>query len=353
MTATLLLTIALVVMVVAVALSRTSQRYRTRYPLHLLDDGTGNESLIVEGTLAEQRVLFLLDTAYAGAPVLSISYMNCLRDKTLQRSLTNGNVQKRYMATVYALRSPISNYDVHESLNEFAGRGVCRAYTSGCTMRLMGIGETSESQSEMFLCPPLNLADRPRWRWDADVFVTNRLDGSPHILTSDYLLHRGPALIEPKAGRLTLHASPRLSDFDLFDAVLEGGAFVVPIRVGEKTASVVVDTGASTTLSLSKSVGNSLAALPKRRKVYQSGVNGENICSDVVQTDVAVGTTAFTGIDVLVNTQEVQGADGYLGIGVLRAFDLYLSHDHIGFRPNGLAVSEISFSSEGVCGKAT
>ena len=63
-----------VVVAIATGIVTPNPAFRTQHhPLHLLDDGTGNESLIVDGTLAGDRVLFLLDTAYAGAPVLSIS----------------------------------------------------------------------------------------------------------------------------------------------------------------------------------------------------------------------------------------------------------------------------------------
>jgi hypothetical protein len=320
------------------------------YPLSLLDDGAGNEALIIEGRVCDERVLFLVDTAYAGAPVLSVSYMNCIRKNP---RLTLGSVRTRFWATMQALEAEMTNYEMHETLNEYVGRGACKTFTSGCTMRLMGIGETSEAQSEMLLCPPIALAGRKKWRWDADVFVTNPLPGSPHILTSDYLLHNGPALIEPAKGRLSLRASVRRHDFDLFEAHLVGGAFLIPIEVSGVVMNVVVDTGASTTLSLAPSSASRLRARGgcrlRNRKVFQTGVNGENICSDVVSLDVTVGGTALPAVDVLVNSQEVEGADGYVGIGILRAFDLYLSREAIGVRPSGLSPSTLTAPLEGRC----
>ena len=343
--------IGILVLLVLALVQGASASLSNAFPVSLLDDGAGNEALIIEGIVCGERVLFLIDTAYAGAPVLSVSYMNCIRKNPRLTSM--GSAQTRFWATMKSLETEMTNHDMHETLNEYVERGACKTFTSGCTMRLMGIGETSEAQSEMLLCPPIALAGRKKWRWDADVFVTNPLPGSPHILTSDYLLHNGPALIEPAKGRLTLRAGVKRREFDLFEAYLVGGAFLIPVEVSGVVMNVVVDTGASTTLSLAPSSAARLrdrgGCRLRNRKVFQTGVNGENICSDVVSLDVTVGGTKLPGVDVLVNSQEVEGADGYVGIGILRAFDLYLSRDAIGVRPSGLSPSRLNAPLEGRC----
>ena len=326
-----------VVLVLAFILMQTCFDWSSNsFPLELLDDGSGNEALIIEGTVCGERVLFMIDTAYAGAPVLSVSYMNAIRKD--RRLASSGNVKLRFMKTMDALEKRMTNHEMHETLNEYVSRGICRTFTSGCTMRLMGIGETSETQAEMLLCPPILLAGRKKWHWDADVFVTNALPGSLHILTSDYLLHHGPALLEPEKGSLTLRASIQRKNFDIFDVNLVGGAFVIPVQVAGITLNVVIDTGASTTLSISQSKAEKIknGCEPLNRKVYQSGVNGENICSDVVRLDVVLGSTIVPSVDILVNSKDVEGADGYIGIGILRAFDLYLCYECVGIRPNRL-----------------
>ena len=370
----LLVAIVLVVAAIVVLLVRRADVDDERsVPIYLLDDGTGNESLIVEGAVGgDDDVLFLVDTAYAGAPVLSLSYLD-YRRKRRAGGASRGRrapwavlpsfspaaaratrVARRFRRTMRDLGSSPSTYDLHEALNEFSATSGCRAYTSGCTMRLMGIGATSEAQSDMFLCPPIDLPSvvpsLPRSRWDADVLVTNRLDGSPHILTCDYLLHRGPVLIEPRRGRMTFGTRARPSAFDMFAPEMVGGAFVVPVLVGGATVQAVVDTGAATTLSISRSVARRLSTCaPRGETVHQSGVNGERVCSDVVMTEVTLGSTRLVGVRALVNATDVEGADGYLGIGVLRAFDLYLSHDGIGVRPNGLPVGDLAFAVRGTC----
>ena len=344
----MLLAIGIVALIVAIILIHRD--VGSGVEMSLLNDGAGNEALIVQGTVCGEQVLFLVDTAYAGAPVLSVSYMNCVRK---DRRLTRGSVRTRYMRAIRAMQQDMSDFEMHETLNEFIGRGICKTFTSGCTMRLMGIGETSEAQSEMLLCPPITLAGKRRLGWDADVFVTNPLPGSTHILTSDYLLHNGPTLLEPKRGRLTFRIDIRTNTFDTFEPVMVGGAFVVPMQVAGVVMDVVVDTGASTTLSIASSSAKKLTGRCRSlgRKMFQSGVNGESICSDVVTLDVAFGSTAFSAVDVLVNSQDVEGADGYVGIGILRAFDLYLSRDCVGVRPNGLEPSKLPHATQGSCSK--
>lgn len=331
------------------------RRVRSHH-LHLLADDDGNECLVLDGALVGDRCLFLVDTAYAGAPVLSVSYLSVLQQSGA--ALRRGPIASRYRRTMRLLADDASAERLHEAVNEFAGRGVCRSFTSGCTMRLMGIGETSEAHSDMFLCPPVRFAGPPApplRGWDADVFVTNPLPGSVHILTADYLLHHAPCLIEPARGRLLLHVPHSARHgFDLFPAVFVGGAFLVPIKVGGVVLEVVVDTGAAAPLSLSRAVGARLPACVAggpARKTHQRGVNGEHICSDVLRFDVTIGATVVRDAEVLLNAQDVEGADGYVGIGFLRMFDLFLTPAHIGFRANGLPFRGVgATATEGQCG---
>lgn len=345
--------VVLLTVLVAAMLVDTPQRY----PMYLLDDGTGNESLIVQGKMGDQTVQFLIDTAYAGAPVLSLSYLNCIRKdpRLVRRGM---GVRTRFLHTMSALQQAMTNHEKHETINDFLSCARCRTYTSGCTMRLMGIGATAEAHSEMFLCPAVSLlggglALHRLWasQWNADVFVTHVLSGSPHILTSDYLLHRSPVLLEPRRGCLTFWTRARVSSFDFFPPVLVGGAFVIPILLGETSVHVVVDTGASTTVSISRAVARRLGGVcrSQQQTVQQTGVNGEKVCSDVVTTNITLGGTHLPGVNVLVNSQTVEGAEGYIGIGVLRAFDMYVSHNGIGFRANGMDIGTLPAVVEGTC----
>ena len=107
-----------VVLVLAFILMQTCFDWSSNsFPLELLDDGSGNEALIIEGTVCGERVLFMIDTAYAGAPVLSVSYMNAIRKD--RRLASSGNVKLRFMKTMDALEKRMTNHEMHETLNEY------------------------------------------------------------------------------------------------------------------------------------------------------------------------------------------------------------------------------------------
>lgn len=225
-------------------------------------------------------------------------------------------------------------------------------------MRLMGIGETVENQADMLLCPALEIdgVSDAQDGIGADVLVTNPLPGSPHILTMDYLLHRAPCVLLMRQERLHLRlpmgTSAMLRPSFAFHRVrLVGGAFAIDVEVGGVVMNLVVDTGASTTLSLSSTSWGRMrtcsAASP--RSVVQVGVNGERVCSNVVEARVRVGAVDLGSVDVLANAMPVQGADGYLGMGVLRALDLWIEHGRLGVRRSGLAPRRITSAAARSC----
>lgn len=228
-------------------------------------------------------------------------------------------------------------------------------------MRLMGIGETSETQSDLLLCPSIVLdGSRNVGSVSADVLVTNPLRGSPHILTMDYLLHRAPCLLRPKAGRLEFQLT-RMQEiqnapgFQFFPAKLVGGAFAVPMNIGGVTMLIVVDTGAAAALSLGKDAAKRLKscrATAPPTKALQGGVNGEKICSNILETNVVIGALDMGNVPTFANSHNVQSADGYAGMGLLRALDIWLEPSRIGLRRSGLPVSSPSKSSSGMCDHA-
>lgn len=335
--------VVLVVLAMLLVMSRRRRRptfgtstmtSRVSSTVALLDDGSGNESLVVDGSVGGVRALFMIDTAYAGAPVLSTSF--------LKVDVGGGPLEAAYRRATSALAHTSS--DGRRAVREFVEAARCRSFTSGCTMRLMGIGETSEMQADMLVCPGLRVAGAQTMDVDADVFVTHPLPGTIHILTIDYLLHRSPCVIRPASGGLAF-GSDDSEGFHRFASKFVGGAFVVPVEVAGRTLSIVVDTGASAPLSLAP------RAIDKLRKdrvrctsehVRQTGVNGERVCSDVFRARVRVGPHDVGELSILANSHDVQGADGYMGMGILRAFDLWLEREWIGFRPSGLEARSVN-----------
>ena len=134
---------------------------------------------------------------------------------------------------------------------------------------------------------------------------------------------------------------------------LNGGAFVVQLTLGGIEFNVTVDTGAPGPVSLGKDAAKRLHACVRKHKVLgQEGVNGERVCSEIITTDMTFCGQSKQDVPVFVNDTPVEGVDGYVGMGVLRAFDILITEDGIGFAPNGFKIrSTDSFLKTAESGK--
>lgn len=315
-----------------------------------------NEALVVDTVLCGERALFQIDTGYAGAPVISKSYLS------VQGKVSGNTIYEQYASSIK--ESKRTSVDAtHRALGGLLRSGVCRSYTSGCTMRLMGIGSISEMQSDMLLCPSLAMRNKQGvyqslgGRVDADVFMTHPLKGGVHILTCDYLLHRSPSVICPSEGTLWLGLSSGNKkqmepSFKFHDAFFVGGSFAIMMTVGGSAMRVVVDTGATAPLSIGrKAAGRMKTCTTPQGGSYhltQTGVNGERICSSAVSVRVTIGQIDVGNVDAFVNDDDVEGADAYAGLGMLRALDLWLEPTRVGVRRNKLQPL-VPSGAPGVC----
>lgn len=340
-----ILVVLIVVMIVGHSLRKVCNTSRIR----LLTDANGNESLIMIGTMSGVPMYFMIDTAYAGAPVLSTSYMAL----PTQSSLMSHEERYRHILDDLHVLTPD---DRHEALARFLSRNKCRSFTSGCTMRLMGIGTTSETQTDLLLCEKVRFSGCHVFR--SDVFVTNPLPSSVHILTMDFLLHRSPCVMMPRHGTILWQLNdPFLkASFEFHSPVYVGGAMRVPMTIGGSSLDIVIDTGAAAALSISHSAIDRLQVceiLGPSRKALQMGVNGERICSDVFSTSVSVGNINLGRVETFANSDDVEGADGYAGMGLLRMLDMWIAAHEIGFRLSGLPARGSNVLSLGRCRKNT
>ena len=312
--------------------------------LSLVHDRSGCEALVVDVRMGDGRwMLFQLDTGYAGAPVLSTDYL--ARGGAIMR----GGVQRRYVARTEASGERGGDAAVHAFLARCAS---CRMFTSGCTMTLASIGAVREQATPLILVDSLSLDGHTIDSHRGDLVVALPLAHSPHILTMDYLLHRAPALLCPARGTLRLRV-PLLAQMALHPTMvllpleLSDGAPLVRMEVGGvPDLRIVIDTGASAPLSLNAAAAARVAARVAdtpdvARKVVQTGVNGERVCSDVIRATVRIMSLDFGRMQVLVNQTPTRNADGYAGMGMLRAMDILLEADQIGLRRSGLETRDL------------
>lgn len=328
-----------VVAIVAVALLRARETCGRSLPLQLtrgayevemrLTDGA-NPTLLLPFRIGTYESLFLLDTGYAGAPVLNTQMLppggHCSQEEAYVRMVN------------------------------FSRRNRCIDYTSGCVLRLMGIGSSAESASDMLLCPPIEMRHSQSGRYGtakaegtlppADVLMTNSVMSSTHILTLDYLRHLAPCLIRPAKGVLRLRlplveTAARLPRFRTLTQEMHGGAFVCEVRVDGTPFRCTVDTGAGTTICLSRTRAQEVLHTLDRSMVAgnlrQVGINGEVVCSDlVVSHRVELGGARFSEVPIFLNSLDVEDTDGYVGLGLLRAFDLLVAPNELFAKRNTL-----------------
>lgn len=337
------------------------RRRGNTFSVSLIATDAVNESLVLDCRLAGRPCLFMIDTGYAGPPVLSASY--------LSSGETRGSVSERYRSAVSRLQNGVSTDQQNAAIEQFINTSQCLAYTSGCTMRLMGIGSTNEQQADMLMCDMLEMKTpsgfygipkRSTSNALADVFVTNPLPSSIHILTCDFLLHSSPALLSLEQGKLILNMSLQEEMYwrtrmRLHPIVLSGGSFVVDIKVGGASMRCTVDTGAPGPVCISAAAAKRITHRCRREKLTlrQSGVNGEQICSEIVRATVELSDNTFEDAVVFVNDSDIDQVDGYVGLGVLRAFDILLTLSGIGFQRNSHAIrsfeSYVSVANESTC----
>lgn len=333
-------------LVIVMILQTMRRRYERR--IHLVEDEMGNESIVVNASVGGLRTLFMIDTAYGGAPVISTSFLS------VQERCSVGDVPFRARRCLHELRTSVTDDDRSNAVvQRLLQRTHCRSFTSGCTMRLMGIGETSENQADMLLCPSIRIdGEADVDPVQADIFVSNPLRGTPHILTMDYLLHRSPCSLYMRRGVLVFY-DQTTEGFQPLTTSMMGGSFVVSMMVGGTPMNVVLDTGASITLSVSSTSIHKIQKCsidnpPKH--IRQRGVNGEDVCSDLLLAEVSIGSLAMGTISILANNTPVQGSDGYAGMGLLRALDMRFEPNHVSVRRSGLPVRAPRGHSEGMCG---
>lgn len=359
--------IASVVVIAGLVVASMMRQRNNTFAMHLASSDAVNESLVLDCKLADRRMLFMIDTGYAGPPVLSASYL-------AQDDDSHGSVSARFKAAMARLEAGVDADAQNRAIDVFLKKSRCFAYTSGCTMRLMGIGSTQEQQADMLMCEMLQIRalngrfaspKRDTSEAQADVFVTNTLPTSVHIITSDFLLHSSPALLDMSNGALHLNMGANeeyvlRGSMCMHPMVLSGGSFVVTIDVGGSSMRCTVDTGAPGPICLGASAAKRIGACSRGGKevsLRQSGVNGEQVCSDIIRARVSFCKHVFEETPVFINDTEVDQVDGYVGMGFLRAFNIMITESGIGFSKNGLTMTSFDkyadHAHSGVCSRTS
>ena len=327
-------------------------RYQSNsFRLHLISSDMVNESLVLDCKLAGRPMLFLIDTGYAGPPVLSASYLS-----VGEKAKSGGSRDSRFKRATASMEDSLTVDDQNRAIDNFIRRSQCFSYTSGCTMRLMGIGATQEQQADMLMCEMLQIRTTAGFfatpknntsNAKADVFVTNPLPSSIHILTCDFLLHSQPAYLNISGEELHLNMGTNEELFlrpkmTMHPMIQSGGSFVVTMTVGGVEMRCTVDTGAPGPICLGMEAARRIKKCSSNKRVLkQLGVNGEEVCSEIVVASVFFGGLTYDQTPVFINNATVEQVDGYVGMGFLRAFNILITDSGIGFAANGMPMTKV------------
>ena len=296
--------------------------------------GVEGLSLVVWVRCGSSEQPWVIDTGFAGPPVLSLPWIVCGRKAKAEQC------ERAYESTSNEMaRSPPSEQTRRNALKRFMSDCNADAFTAGCTTTLMGIGASSVSNSDMILAPPLELLS-PTGTYlsgrscsgapNADILSTTHMQ-TASLITCDWLRHNGPCLIAPKAREfhVGLDGAELLqlqSSCKLFATELSGGAFVARVTVGGNTFRLTVDTGSALTISLGTNAAAKLRSCETSDPMHiqQQGVNGERVCSSIVWSETElVGHSLQT--PVFLNDHEIEQVDGYIGLGLLKCFDMLVA----------------------------
>lgn len=333
-----------------------SRAKSTTREISLVVDKSSEVALLVPVRIGTFLSAMVLDTGYAGPPLISMPVLCSENGKSSDALHLHRAVQKS--------GSP-SEQKQYKTLRRFMSDNACVSFTAGCRVDLMGISSSESVTSEMILAPPIELQSTTgEWVLAkahaglpiADVLSTTSFP-TLHIMTLDWLRQVGPCCIMPSRNVLLIGMTPAETiqmrpSFTTVTHEMSGGAFVATIKVGGVDMRMTIDTGATSFLSLGASAASRIRSCTSvSKKVEQFGVNGEVVCSEVVNADLQFAGHVLS-VPCFMNDTDLPDVDGYVGAALLCAFDLLIL-------PNELMARKIadvdramldSVSAPGSCG---
>lgn len=332
--------------------------------------------LLLAGRVRGVDSFYLIDTGYAGPPVLNTDYLEAMsRSAHLRPRVGRGEgPTARRDAALLTMRELRSAASLHAprgkdegTLQRYMTATSSIDFTAGCRVRLMGISATTERHSDLilsdellFLAPeghfasPRSNTDLPR----GEVFVTNRIASTPHILTADYIRHHAPCCLQISRSKVEwcvpntrfLYLTS-IGGYVSVPCVIVGGAYAIAIRVGGAVFRCVLDTGSESCLTIgSRSAARIGVCTDTARTASSVGVGGLRSCSRLVNAPVTLAGLDIAACPVAVSSFDTSSVDGFVGMGVLRCFEWLLTARAVFARGNGLSpasVDELSARGDG------
>lgn len=317
-------------------------------------------ALLLVGRIGTHKTFFQIDTGYGGAPVLSarqFAYELAKRPVVTQATLEA--VYRDCSRSLVNISGPM------EAMRKYAHDVGCESFTAGCSIEAISIGTTETRHNELLHCPCVQVLSIDGCDTDevyhcpvknksglkSETVMMSSYDG-PHILTSDWLLQIAPLVLWIGFGKIEFPRDRREAwlrkQFACQKYALSGGAPVIRCHVGTgRKLRILVDTGAAAGLTLDRKFASLVDKA--NRKLMLRGSSGETLCSDVGHVSFGLSSERLVVPTTLADVGDEE-IDGFCGLHILRAFDIFLSSTIIGFKRNGLKVEHASpHEQEGSC----
>ena len=317
-------------------------------------------ALLIAVRIGKYDTFFQLDTGFAGAPLFSAKHLAVEQDEKVTRVSFN-DLEGTYRDRVSRIRakSVPAVETLREALREKVG---CESFTAGCSMNALSIGMTEKRHNELLHCECLQLqtdADAERFACPlknnaslgSDVMMISMIHG-PHILTSDWLFQLSPCVMWMRDQKLEFPRGTRSNwlrkTFSCRRIRLSGGAPVLKVSIGNRHAlKILIDTGAATGLTIDTKHEELVEKVG--RKLTLKGSAGETLCGDVGRVSFGLASERLT-VPVTVAQVGDNEIDGFCGLHILRAFDIFITPREVGFKRNGLDIVASTASEQpGAC----
>ena len=293
-------------------------------------------NLYLHAKIGNHDTVFLIDTGFAGPPVLNTHFMTFPLLPEYRGVVDRVSVMKGSKFGI--------GHDV--AVRRFISTTGARDFTAGCRVNLSGITSSYQRHSDLLLVPTISFKSNSGFSFpgnrEGDICVTNNMVDTPHIITTDYLRHNSPCLISISKSQIEWNISKArtamlLTTFTRTDIEWFGGAMVCVINVGNVNLKCVVDTGSELSVTIGKSCAKRIHQCDRlKRKVGQSGVGGQSTCTEFIETYVQFAGIMFPKCSVAVNNTDVTNIDGYVGMGVLRCFDILIFNEMLYLKKNSV-----------------
>lgn len=313
-------------------------------------------AIVVAGTVGGYKTFFQLDTGWGGAPVFSANHLAVDLRTPQPAGLA---LEAAYVDRLKRMESAptLTAEELHRTLQLLS----CEKYTAGCSMDAMSIGKTEVRRNELLNCPCVAFpafdggqpvcVSKNRTHLASETMMVSTIQG-PHILTSDWIMQVVPIVIWMRDAKLEFPRELREAwlkrSFSCRKFRLSGGAPVIKIDVGvKKSLRILIDTGAASGLTLDHKFESLVEKV--NRKLLLRGSANETICSDLGRVLFGLHGERLV-VPVALAAVGDSEIDGFCGMHVLRAFDIFMSAKEIGFKRNGLPIThDSSLSTAGQC----